>query len=450
MSESPALFFLLVAAVALLALVAVVMSVRSSRMRRYLHDTPTSPVAGVFVGDVEVQGTAETDGPLQTYLSEMPCVHHAWSIREHWQRWVTETYRDSKGNTRTRQRLESGATTIASGGAQIPFYLRDETGVLLIRPEGASIEPLQTVEFTCGPDHPSYYGKGPAGAVGDSIHRRTFHEDAIPLHRPLFIAGRARERSDLVAAEIAQDADARLFLITVRDERAIGRGYSIAAWVWAVLAMLLALGAAAILQARPGRSIGFDPVPFVVAVLACIAAIGGAWGWMAFNSIVTLRQRVRRAWSNIEVELSRRAELLPNLAAAVQGARLHERDTQQVLAVLRAQAAIAPAEARAAGERVRGVMPVLRAVVEAYPDLTTQANFLALQGELSHTESRIALARSYYNGIAASFNTRLLVVPDRFLAAVARLKPFDLFQATDLERDVPQVQFARSVQEVID
>lgn len=444
MSDSPVLSLLLIAAVGLLALLAVIMSVRASRMRRYLHDTPTSPVAGVFVGDVEVQGTAETDGPLQTYLSEKPCVHHAWSISEHWQRWVTETYRDSKGNTRTRQRLESGATTIASGGAQIPFYLRDETGLLLIRPEGAEIEPLQTVEFTCGPDHPSYHGKGPPDAVGGSIHRRTFREDAIPLHRPLFIAGRARERSDLVAAEIAQDADARLFLITVRDERSIGRGYTVAAWVWAVLAMLLALGAAAILQARSARSIGFDPVPFVVAVLACITAIGGAWGWMAFNSIVTLRQRVRRAWSNIEVELSRRAELLPNLAAAVQGARLHERDTQQVLATLRTQAAIAPAEARAAGERVRGVMPVLRAVVEAYPDLKAQASFLALQEELSNTESRIAIARSYYNGIATSFNARLLVVPDRLLALLAGLRPFDPFNATDLERETPQVNFVEN------
>ena len=80
-------------------------------------DTPTSPAAGVFIGDVECKGTAESDGPLCTYLSETACVHYSWSITEDWGRWVTETYKDEKGNTRTRQRYETGSTTIASGGA---------------------------------------------------------------------------------------------------------------------------------------------------------------------------------------------------------------------------------------------------------------------------------------------------------------------------------------------
>ena len=427
-----------------LALGAVALAVRASRLRRFLHDMPTSPAAGVFVGDVEVRGTAECDQPIVSFLSEGPCVHHAWSISEHWQRWVTETYRDSKGNTRTRQRLETGSTVIASGGEQIPFYVQDASGVVLVRPEGARIEPVQSVLFTCGADHPSYYGKGPSGAIADSTRQRTFSEEMIPLHRSVFVVGRARERSDMVAAEIAADPDARLFVVTVREEKSVGRGYAIASWVWAILGALIAVVAGALVGHATDARGGIGVLPPLAGAACYLALVGAAWAWMAFNSIVTLRQRVRRAWANIEVELTRRADLLPNIAAVVKASAMHERDTQQVLAVLRAQAAIAPQRARDAEAKVQGVGRAMTAIAEAYPSIAAQPNFLALQRELSNTEARIAIARSYYTGIATAFNARLLVVPDRFLALAARLRPFDLFNATDLEREVPQVRFAGS------
>ena len=427
-----------------LVLLFVWMSVRASRMRRYLDDTPTSQAQGVFVGDVELKGTAESDGPICAYLSEIACVYNAWSIEEQWQRWVTETYRDEKGNTRTRQRLEAGSTTVASGGSQIPFYLKDDTGVVLIWPEGAKIESQQVVRFECGPDHPAYYGKGPNRAVAGSTHVRTFYEQAIPLHAQLFIAGRARERQDMVAPEIAADGDARLFLISVRDEKAVGGGYKVASWLWAVFGFAIAMLTIAIAESS-SRS-GSDPnvLWYLAGIAGYLGLTAFSWGWMAFNSIVTLRQRVRRAWANIEVELKRRADLIPNLAAVVKAARMHDKDTQQVLAVLRAQASIAPAEARGRSTRVQGVTRVMTAIAEAYPAISAQPNFLALQKELANTEARIALARSYYNGIAVAFNARLLVVPDRFLALLAGLRPFELFNATDLEREVPQVDFVQS------
>lgn len=430
------------AILSMLTLGAVALSVRASRMRRYLDDTPTSPAAGVFIGDVEVRGTAESDGPLVAYLSELSCVHHAWSISEHWQRWVTETYRDSKGNTRTRQRLESGSTVIASGGEQIPFYVQDDTGVVLVRPEGAKIESVASVGFTCGPEHPGYYGKGPPGAVSDSTQQRTFTEEIIPLHRTVFVVGRARERSDLVAAEIALDEDARLFVITVHEEKSIGRGYAIASWVWGIVGFLLALVMGALTAHGLDSRGQIGPYPIIASAFGYLSVVGFAWGWMVFNSIVTLRQRVRRAWANIEVELKRRADLLPNLAATVKALAMHERDTQQVIAVLRAQAAIAPEHARDREVKVQGVTRVMTAIAEAYPAISAQPNFLSLQTELSNTEARIAIARSYYNGIATAFNARLLVVPDRILAMLARVKPFDLFNATDLERATPAVRFS--------
>ena len=435
------------AVMALLATGAVFMAVRASRMRRYLHDTPTSSTAGVFIGDVEVKGIASSEAPLRTYLSETLCVHHSWSISEDWGRWVTETYRDDKGNTRTRRRWETGSTTIASGGEMIPFYVKDDTGFLLVRPDGARIEPRQTVRFSCGPDHAAYHGKAQRGPIPDSLHRRNFSEEAIPLDARVFVAGRARERRDAVAAEIAADPEARLFIISVREEKEVAGGYGIASWVWAVVGFLVALVAGFIsaggLSKRGGEP---DPLLIPIAPVVYIGMLAVCWAWMAFNSIVSLRQRVNRAWANIEVELKRRADLLPNLAAVVKAARMHDNDTQQVIAILRAQASIPPAQSRAPEAKVQGVVRVLQAVAEAYPSISAQPNFLALQKELSNTEARIALARSYYNGIAASFNARLLVVPDRFLAAIARLKPFELFNATDLERETPKVNFAKSVQ----
>jgi hypothetical protein len=157
-----------------------------------------------------------------------------------------------------------------------------------------------------------------------------------------------------------------------------------------------------------------------------------------------LRQRVRRAWSNIEVELKRRADLLPNLASVVKAAGMHDKDTQQVIAILRSQAAIPPELARSNDAKVQGVGRVLVAIAEAYPSISAQPNFLALQKELSNTETRIAMARSYYNGIATAFNARLLIVPDRFLAMIAGLRPFELFNATGLDRENPTVRFVQS------
>src|SRR3990170_2333738 len=98
------------------------------RRKRLLDDLPTSKTQGVFIGLVELKGTAESERPLTSYLAEVPCVQYAWRIEEHWSRTVTETYRDAKGRTQTRTRTESGWTQVAGGGESAPFYLRDDTG----------------------------------------------------------------------------------------------------------------------------------------------------------------------------------------------------------------------------------------------------------------------------------------------------------------------------------
>ena len=93
-------------------------SMRAARKRRYIRDTPTSKAAGVFIGDVELKGTAESAEPLTSHLAEIRCVHYAWLVEEHWRRTRVESYTDSKGNRRTRTVVETGWDTVAFLGGR--------------------------------------------------------------------------------------------------------------------------------------------------------------------------------------------------------------------------------------------------------------------------------------------------------------------------------------------
>ena len=101
--------------------------------------------------------------------------------------------------------METGWTRVGSGGESQPFYLKDDTGIIRIVPEGAKLQGDVTFNKTFTPADPMYYGKCSAGAIANSTHQRRFHETAIPLHAMLYVLGQAREREDVVAAEIAQD-----------------------------------------------------------------------------------------------------------------------------------------------------------------------------------------------------------------------------------------------------
>jgi hypothetical protein len=111
-------------------------NLRGLRRRRLLADTPTSKTLGVFIGMTELKGTAEAAEPLTSFLAALPNVHYQWKVEESWSRMVTETNTDKDGKSHTRTRRESGWTTVADGCESIPFYLQDDTGVILVRPPG--------------------------------------------------------------------------------------------------------------------------------------------------------------------------------------------------------------------------------------------------------------------------------------------------------------------------
>lgn len=423
-----------------LALLCIWAALRANRRRRLIDNLPTSKTSGVFIGLVEVKGTAEAERPLTSHLAGCACVHYRWTVEEHWSRTVTETYTDSKGNRRTRTRRESGWRTVAQGGEQIPFYLKDDCGVVLVRPEGAKIEPATVFHEVCGRSDPLYYGKGPATAIMHSDHRRRFVERAVPLHAPLYVIGRAREREDVVAPEIARDKEAAMFLISTRSEQAISKGLGIAFWVWMTVGLLLALGGFVGQDLAWERPFATGWWRYLLALVAFVGVTTLGWVWMVFNSLVSLRQRVERAWSHIDVQLKRRHDLIPNLVQAVEGLRSHEADVQEEVTRLRTQMSATPTGEK--GPDHQACAPALRALREAFPELRSNRAFQRLHDELVATEQRIALARAYFNEIVTAWNTRLERVPDRFVAAAAGMKPRPLMAAADFERAAVRVKLA--------
>jgi hypothetical protein len=406
-----------------------------------IDNLPTSKTQGVFIGLVELKGTVQCEQPLTSYLAGAPCVYYSFDIEERWSRTVTEEVSDGKGGTRTVTRTESGWTSVASQTEMTPFYVVDDTGSLLVRPEGARIEALGVFERTCSPFDALYYAKGPAGGILYSDQVRRFTEQAIPLQAPLFLVGQARERQDIVAPEIAADSNASEFLISVRTEEQVSGGLG-----WQI-GLFFLLGAVA----GPGGhwlsyfALSSEITPTLMAIFAgelflfLFVWLGG-WIVTVYNSLVELRQRVQQGWSQVDIQLKRRHDLIPNLVDTVKGYRDHEALTQEALVELRSQlSATPPGEA---GDDPKSVLGQIRILKEAYPALKADQNFLALQQSLSDTEQRIALARSYFNSIATFYNTRLQVVPDRFIAALGVMRPRALMEANDFERAPVEVNFA--------
>jgi len=422
----------------LAALGCLVGAFRTLGKKRLIDDLPTSKTQGVFIGLAELKGAAESDAPLTSHLASVRCVQYAWQVDEHWSRTVTETYTDSKGHTHTRTRTESGWTKVAGSGEAIPFYLKDDTGVIRVVPDGASIQNVKTFDQTCSPGDSLYYGKGPPHQIANSTHRRRFHEMALPLHVPLYVMGQARERQDIVAAEIARNKRSPMFLISVRTEKQISNRYALWSLLWIVLGIVVALGGGVLWDRLGNPRADLAPQPLLVGAGAFLGALALGWVWMVYNSLVVLHHRAEQGWSQVDVQLKRRHDLIPNLVRAVEGYRTHESDTQRLLAEIRTQAEATPPGV--AGADFKGIAPALLATFERYPELKASESFLRLQQALVNTEQRIALARDYFNNIATSYNTRLGIIPDRFVAGLARLRPQALMSAADFERAPVEVK----------
>jgi LemA protein len=167
-----------------------------------------------------------------------------------------------------------------------------------------------------------------------------------------------------------------------------------------------------------------------------------------YNRLVTLRQRVREAWADIDVQLKRRWDLIPNLLETVKGYAAHERQTFEAVTQARTAAMAAAQtgspEQRAQAENALGAALLnLRAVAEAYPQLQAIQEFKDLSENLTATEDKIAFARRFYNGNVRDYNTAIQTVPTNILAGMFGFTPEQYFELTDpTQREVPKVSFS--------
>lgn len=164
---------------------------------------------------------------------------------------------------------------------------------------------------------------------------------------------------------------------------------------------------------------------------------------LTYNGLVTLRNRVKEAWSDIDVQLKRRYDLIPNLVEVVKGYASHEKETLERVITARnvAMSANGAKEKGEAENVLSGALKNLFALSENYPDLKASTNFLELQRELSDTENKIQAARRFYNGNVKDFNTKIEMFPTNIVANMFNFKANDFFSIADEEKENPQVKF---------
>ena len=181
-------------------------------------------------------------------------------------------------------------------------------------------------------------------------------------------------------------------------------------------------------------------------VLVAIVVIVALWFVFTYNNLVQQRNRTQEAWSEIDVELKRRHDLIPNLVNTVQGYMGHERGTLEAVTNARAAAVAAgatgdPSKIGPAENMLSQSLRSLFAVSENYPDLKAIAAFTNLQETLTATEDKIEFSRRFYNGNVRDYNTALQTLPTSLVAGMLGFKPFAFFQADAADREVPVVSF---------
>jgi LemA protein len=180
-------------------------------------------------------------------------------------------------------------------------------------------------------------------------------------------------------------------------------------------------------------------------VVAVLIVLVGIWAVVSYNGFVRLRNIVEESWRQIDVELHRRYDLIPNLVETVKGYAAHERQTFETVTQARAAAVSpgsTPGEQAVQENMLTSALRQLLAVAEAYPDLKANQNFLELQGQLTQTEDRIAAGRRFYNANVRNYNTKVETFPPNILARMFNFTKREYFEAEDpTVRSAPEVRF---------
>ena len=183
---------------------------------------------------------------------------------------------------------------------------------------------------------------------------------------------------------------------------------------------------------------------WLLIVILVVVALLVIYLIVAYNGLIRRRNQIENAWSQIDVQLKRRLDLIPNLVETVKGYAAHERETLDAVIQARNAAIAAPDTPQAQSEaqgQISGALRQLFALGEAYPDLKANQNFLALQEELTATEGRVAYARQFYNDSVLAYNNKLQQFPTVFYARALKFEKREYFEADEAARSVPTVEF---------
>lgn len=183
-------------------------------------------------------------------------------------------------------------------------------------------------------------------------------------------------------------------------------------------------------------------IPLIIVIVVVVILVG--FVILSYNALVRSRNQVENAWSQIDVQLKRRIDLIPNLVETVKGYAAHERETLEAVVTARNRAIAAadspPAQAEA-NDILSGALRQLFALSESYPDLKANQNFLALQEELTATEGRVAYARQFYNDSVLTYDNKLESFPSVIIARMFNFQAKEYFEAEEQARTVPTVEF---------
>jgi LemA protein len=178
-------------------------------------------------------------------------------------------------------------------------------------------------------------------------------------------------------------------------------------------------------------------------IVGIVLAVLILWVVIIYNGFVNLKNQVKNSWSQIDVQLKRRCDLIPNLISTVKGYAKHEKTTLENVTKARTSIMNSNGAAGAAegNNMLTDALKSVFAVAESYPDLKANTNFLQLQEELSGTESKVAASRQYYNDTVMEYNTKLETFPNNMFVGIFNFKAEELFEIQEKEKEVPKVEF---------
>ena len=408
------------------------------RRRRLYTDTSTTPAAAVFIGHNEVKGRAWSETPVTSHLTRTSSVEWSYVLQEEREHTRTVTDTDSKGNTTTRTETYRQWHDIDNkSGGVATFEVIDDTGSARVATAGATVIPRVFKSHTFRREVNRFFDK--------RTGRYQEIERGIAVGDDLFIAGTASLDEETVTP-VFSAAEDRL-LVSTRSEESHRNKLGFFAPVFAVGAVAALGGASAraidgsgIAQWLPGLAVGALLIVLAVAVIT-------------FNRLKLVGQQALRAWSLVDVQLSRRHDLIPNLARIAQAHASHEGELALYTSMVRSGVDLSMTSATSVSgsdvvdtyergaEQAKWIRNIL-ALQEDYPELTSDASFLEVQHQIADAESRIASARTFYNDNVTMLADRSGAFPGALIARFVELPSLELFDARGFERTVPEIDMS--------